>query len=80
MRRHENRTELRFAFTTDALQLLDSLTEQTGLDSRADVIKNALRVYEWFVTKVDEEDIIEIKDRDSQVKHSIPGYRLYYRR
>jgi|SRR3989304_9625628 len=42
---------VQFDFAPEALNRLDRLMQMTESTTRADVVRNALRVYEWLVTK-----------------------------
>ncbi len=45
------KTKVQFDFTPEALDKLDSLKGLVGAATRAEVIRNALRLYEWFVNE-----------------------------
>jgi len=44
-----NRRRLQFDFTEEALQELDDLQRKTGLATRAELIRHALRFLQWTV-------------------------------
>jgi hypothetical protein len=46
----------------DALARIDVLAQQSGAQTRAEVIRQALRLYEWFLQEVDPADTVVIED------------------
>lgn len=50
-REEEEREKTRIAFdlTAEALEELDNLQEKAGLNNRADLVRNSLRLYAWFI-------------------------------
>jgi hypothetical protein len=49
--RNSSRHRVQFDFAPGALARVDKLVEITEAPTRADVVRNALRVYEWLVDK-----------------------------
>jgi len=45
---------LQFRFSPDAVERLDSLKSKNYFSTRAEVIRNALRLYEYFIEKSEE--------------------------
>jgi hypothetical protein len=64
---------VQFDFSPDALQRLEDLKEKTDASTKAEVIRNALKLYEWFATQVDPNYVIEVKDHDSNTVFRIPA-------
>ncbi len=62
-----SKTRVQFDFTPDALQRLDEIKESTGAATRAETIRNALRLYEWFVKEAEPDSIVKIENSDRQV-------------
>ena len=58
---------VQFDFTTEALRRLDEIKEKTGAASRAETIRNALRLYEWFINETNPESTVKIIDNDGEV-------------
>lgn len=54
-------------FSLDALERLDHLKEETGASTRAETIRQALRLFEWFVNDTDPTDTITITDNDGEI-------------
>jgi metal-responsive CopG/Arc/MetJ family transcriptional regulator len=65
----ETQTKIRvqFEFTPEALQRLDELKAATGASTRAETIRDALRLYEWFVDVADRNSTIKIVDENNEV-------------
>ncbi len=51
MKTKKEKTRLQFDFSEDAIGRLDQLVKDTDSASRAEVIRNALRVYEYLVNQ-----------------------------
>jgi hypothetical protein len=49
--RSNSKHRVQFDFAPGALARVDKLVETTEAPTRADVVRNALRVYEWLVEK-----------------------------
>jgi hypothetical protein len=48
----DRRTEpkrIQFEFSADAVERMNRMREQTDASSYAELVRNALRVYEWFI-------------------------------
>jgi len=54
-------------FTQEALRNIDRLKAKLGLATRAMVIRNALRMYEWFADEVHPSDTIKIYDSKDEL-------------
>ncbi len=67
-----SKQRVQFDFTPEALKRLENLVEQTNASSKAEVVRNALRVYEWLVTQVDPNLFIEVKDEKNQTAFRLP--------
>jgi metal-responsive CopG/Arc/MetJ family transcriptional regulator len=65
--KEREKERLQFDFTSEAVARLDNLRELSGVSSRAEVIRNALRVYEWFMTEIQPEDTIHIFNKDKEM-------------
>ena len=51
-------------FTDEVLRHIDRIRAKLGFSTRAMVVRNALRMYQWFTDEVDPDDIVTIKDKD----------------
>lgn len=63
----KSKERLQFDFTLDALERLDHMKEQTQAATRAEVVRNALRLYEWFVNDVEPDHTIKVFDKDNEL-------------
>jgi hypothetical protein len=63
--RAKERVQLDFA--VEALERLDRLKEQIGASTRAETIRQALRLFEWFVNDTDPGDTITITDSSGEI-------------
>jgi len=64
MKNKKKYKRLQFDFSDDAVQRLDFIVDKTESTSRAEVVRNALRVYEYLVTKTNEGYSLEFKKED----------------
>jgi hypothetical protein len=62
-----DKERLQFDFTSDAVDRLDEIRDLIGATSRAEVIRNALRVYEWLIKDVGDEDTIQVITKEKKV-------------
>ncbi len=44
---------VQFDFSPEALQRLEDLKTKMDAPTKAEIIRNALKIYEWFATQVD---------------------------
>lgn len=58
---------VQFDFSSESLQRLDDVKAKTGATTRAEVVRNALRLYEWLVNEVDAEGTVKVFDKDNEV-------------
>ena len=54
-------------FTEEGLQQLDEMKHLSGATTRAEVIRNALRLYDFFLTEVDPEYTVNIEDNGQKI-------------
>ena len=67
---------IQFDFTTESMKRLENLKEKTDATTKAEVVRNALKLYEWFVTQIDPNFTVEIKDEENNTIFRIPANRL----
>jgi hypothetical protein len=67
---------IQFDFTAESMKRLEDLKEKTDATTKAEVVRNALKLYEWFVTQIDPNFIVEIKDNEDNTLFRIPANRL----
>jgi metal-responsive CopG/Arc/MetJ family transcriptional regulator len=60
---------VQFDFAPEALQRLDDIKQKTGAATRAETVRNALRVYEWLVDEIedDPESTIKVVNKKDEV-------------
>jgi hypothetical protein len=51
---------VQFDFTPDAYERLEAITSASGAISRAETVRNALSLYEWFIRDVDPNATIQV--------------------
>jgi hypothetical protein len=73
--RSSTKQRIQFDFTPEALRRLDELKEQVEASTKAEVIRNALKLYEWFA-QVDPSSTIEVKDKEGNITFKIPAKLL----
>lgn len=54
-------------FAPEALTRLDELKDEIGATTRAETIRQALRLFNWFVSETHSDDTITITDRNEQI-------------
>jgi hypothetical protein len=69
----QSKQRIQFDFTPEALRRLEDLKELVEASTKAEVIRNALKLYEWFATQVDPTYIIEVKDKEGDTIFKIPA-------
>ncbi len=63
----KNKERLQFDFTPESLERLDRMKEQSQASTRAEVVRNALRLYEWFLNDVEPEHTIKVFDQNNEL-------------
>ena len=63
---------VQFDFSTEALRRLETMQERLDAPTKAEVVRNALKLYEWFLTQIDPNSTIEIQDKDGKAQFRIP--------
>ncbi len=71
--RERSKQRVQFDFTPEALRRLEDLKEQVEASTKAEVIRNSLKLYEWFVNQVDPSYIIDVKDAKGNLVFRIPA-------
>lgn len=64
---------VQFDFSQEALKRLEEMQERLDAPTKAEVVRNALKLYEWFINEVDSNAIIEIQDKDGKLLFRIPA-------
>ena len=63
---------VQFDFSPEALQRLEALKEHVDASTKAEVIRNALKMYEWLDMHADSNYVIERQDQDGKTVFRIP--------
>ena len=71
--RTSTKQRVQFDFSAEALQRLEDLKELTDSSTKAEVVRNALKLYEWLVTQIDSENTIEVQDKEGKAIFRIPA-------
>ena len=72
----QSKQRIQFDFTAESMKRLEGLKEKTDASTKAEVVRNALKLYEWFVSQIDPSYIVEIKDKENNTVFRIPAERL----
>jgi len=73
----KSKERLQFDFSTEALKRLDDIKEKTDASTRAETVREALRLYEWLVNEVDPDYTIKIYDKSSKLLTSFKAKLLF---
>jgi hypothetical protein len=65
--------KIQFEFSPDALKRLEHLKTQVDASTKAEVVRNALKIYEWLVTEIDPNYTLEIQDEEGKPVFRIPA-------
>ena len=66
------KVRIQFDFAPEAVERVDSIQHAQDLPTRAAVVRNALRVYEWF-TSLDPHLMVEIREpEDGTLVYRMP--------
>lgn len=57
---------VQFDFSEEMLQKLDDIMRKTGAATRAEAVRNALRVYDWFID-TDPDDHIKVIGENNEI-------------
>jgi hypothetical protein len=67
----KEKKRLQFDFTDEALEVLDRLQKSTGLHTRAELIRHALRFLQWAVDETNNKNATLLVERDGNVREVI---------
>jgi metal-responsive CopG/Arc/MetJ family transcriptional regulator len=68
---HMAKTRLQFDFTEDALGELDDLKNATGAPSRAEVIRQSLRLLQWTIEQTRDENATVLVEKNGRQREVI---------
>jgi len=72
----KQKERVQFEFSLDSLQQLDNIKEKTGANTRAEVVRNALRLYDWLVNDINPNDTIKVFDEKNETVAIIKAKRF----
>lgn len=75
----EQKHRLQFDFSQEELRLLDAAKVKSGVATRSEVLRKALRSYEWMLSTLDPEDEIEVVDKEGKVVQKLQASLLILR-
>ena len=64
-------------FSTESLERLDELKEKIGASTRAEVVRQALRLFEWFVNETEPSSTIRITNGDGETTSMFKAFLLH---
>jgi metal-responsive CopG/Arc/MetJ family transcriptional regulator len=68
------KTRLQFDFTEDALNELDELKGATGATNRAEVIRQSLRLLQWTIEQIRDENATVLVEKNGRQREVIFPY------
>jgi len=68
------KTRLQFDFTEDALGELDELKALTGASNRAEVIRQSLRLMQWTIEQIRDENATVLVEKNGRQREVIFPY------
>ena len=71
---HMAKTRLQFDFTEDALNELDELKGATGATNRAEVIRQSLRLLQWTIEQIRDENATVLVEKNGRQREVIFPY------
>jgi len=74
---HTKKERVQLDFSQESLYRLDALKFQIGAGTRGETIRQALRLFDWFINETDPDSTIEVSDRHGQVTASFKASLLH---
>jgi hypothetical protein len=63
----KDKERVQLDFSAEALNRLDMLKEEIGASTRAETIRQALRLYDWFISETEPDSTIQIKNANGEI-------------
>lgn len=73
----KTKERVQFDFSTDALKRLDEMKEKGSHSTRAETVRDALRLYEWLLNEVEPDYTLKIYDKESKLLTSFKAKLLF---
>ena len=54
-------------FTPESIQRLERMRNRAGANTRAEVIRNAIRLYDWFISETEPDTTITLTDANGKL-------------
>jgi hypothetical protein len=64
-------------FSQESLQRLDTLKLLIGAGTRAETIRQALRLFDWFINETDPDSVIEVTNKQGEVTSKFKASLLH---
>jgi metal-responsive CopG/Arc/MetJ family transcriptional regulator len=64
-------------FSQESLQRLDTLKMLIGAGTRAETIRQALRLFDWFINETDPDSVIEVTNKQGEVTSKFKASLLH---
>lgn len=71
--KENNRIRVQFDFTKESDARLEELKRKVDASTKAEVLRNALKLYEWFVDEVSPEYVLNVEDKEGNNVFRIPA-------
>lgn len=68
-----NKQRVQFDFSSEALKRLEDLKDRLDASTKAEVVHNVLELYECFAIQVENDVIVEIKDKNGETIFCVPA-------
>lgn len=65
------KSRLQFDFSEDALRELEQLQEETGLPTRAELIRQSLKLLQWMLNETTEHNATFLVEKDGKVREIV---------
>ncbi|GHO98761.1 hypothetical protein KSF_088090 [Reticulibacter mediterranei] len=66
-----SKQRVQFDFSPEALKRLETMQERLEASTKAEVVRDALKLYDWF-TQVDPDFTVELQDKEGKTVFRIP--------
>jgi hypothetical protein len=76
IKQETSKQRVQFDFSPEAYKRLKDLKEKTDASTNAEVVRNALKLYEWFIDQIGPDCILEIKDKEDNTLFRLPTNTL----
>jgi hypothetical protein len=71
------KTRVQFDFSPDAYDRLVTIMHKSGASTKAETVRKALSLYEWFINEVDPDDTIKVINDQGEIVSSFKAKLLH---